>query len=253
MSLPVSVCVEKVFDDDPFVDRIDRAAAAGADAVEFWGWRDKDLDAVADRAAEYDLDVAGMVAGAGSLVDPHRTDQAIADFESAIAEADAIDCPTLIVTTGLAEDAFSREEQREALVSALAGAAPAAEDAGVTLAVEPLNVAVDHEGYFLAESAEAFEIAAAANSEAVTVLFDVYHQQITEGDVTRGLTENVADVGHVHVADNPGRHEPGTGELNYANILDALDETDYDGYVGCEFDPVGDAEAAVEHVVELAD
>jgi len=122
-----------------------------------------------------------------------------------------------------------------------------AEDAGVTLGVEPLNTIVDHPGYYLTSSAEGFEIVDAVDSPAVKLLFDVYHQQTSEGNVTRNLTNNVEQVGYVHVADVPGRHEPTTGKLDYENVLGALDEAGYDGYVGCEFTPRGDPLAAIEN------
>jgi len=85
------------------------------------------------------------------------------------------------------------------------------------------------------------------------VLFDVYHQQISEGDLIRNIREHVEDIGHVHIADNPGRHEPGTGEIAYRRVFEAIADAGYEGYVGCEFTPTGDPEAALADVVEMAD
>ncbi|RKD88879.1 TIM barrel protein [Halopiger aswanensis] len=103
--------------------------------------------------------------------------------------------------------------------------------------VEPLNNPVNHRGYYLDSSYAAYEIVDAVDSPVVSVLFDVYHQQIVEGNVIANLTENLEFVGYVHVADVPGRHEPGTGELNYWCVFEALDEAGYDGYVGLEYAP----------------
>jgi hydroxypyruvate isomerase len=147
-------------------------------------------------------------------------------------------------------DGLDRETQYENVVEVLSTVAPDAEEAGVTLALEPLNTAVDHPGYYLTSSAEGFDIVDDVDSPGVRLLYDVYHQQITEGNVIQTVTENVDRIGHVHVADVPGRHEPGTGELNYANVFSALDDAGYDGYVGCEFRPTGDPESAMDAVLD---
>ncbi|MFC7141017.1 hydroxypyruvate isomerase family protein [Halosimplex aquaticum] len=244
----ISVCVEMVFDDEPFHERIPRAVAAGADAVEFWGWRDKDLDAVEAAAAEADAPIAAFGAG-GTLTDPGQAEDAVETIRESIATASELGCPTLIATTGPDQDGLDRRTQYENVVDVLSEVAADAEDAGVTLALEPLNTEVDHPGYFLTTSAEGFDVVDDVDSPNVRLLYDVYHQQITEGNVIQTVTENVDRIGHVHVADVPGRHEPGTGELNYANVFAALDEAGYDGYVGCEFRPTGDPEAAMDAVL----
>ena len=245
----ISVCVEMVFDDEPFHERVPRAAAAGADAVEFWGWRDKDLDALRAAADEADVPVAAFGAG-GTLTDPDQADEAVETIRESIETAGDLGCPTLIATTGPDVDGLDRETQYENVVEVLSTVAPDAEEAGVTLALEPLNTAVDHSGYYLTSSAEGFDIVDDVDSPGVRLLYDVYHQQITEGNVIQTVTENVDRIGHVHVADVPGRHEPGTGELNYANVFSALDDAGYDGYVGCEFRPTGDSESAMDAVLD---
>ncbi|WP_206335411.1 hydroxypyruvate isomerase family protein [Natronolimnobius sp. AArcel1] len=245
----ISICVEMVYDDEPFADRIERAANVGADAVEFWGWREKDLETVVETADEAGVPIAGFLAG-DTLTDPEVADDAVETIRESIETAAEHDVPTLIVTTGQDQDGLDRETQYDNIVDVLSTVAPDAEDAGVTLAVEPLNTAVDHPGYFLETSEEGFEIIDDVGSPNVTLLYDIYHQQITEGNLIETITENVDRIGHFHIADVPGRHEPGTGELAYEKILEAIDDTDYDGYVGCEFSPVGDADKAVENVLD---
>jgi hydroxypyruvate isomerase len=224
---------------------IERAADLGADAVEFFDWEGADLDAVAAVCEARDVDVAGILAaGAGSNIDdrtapamtnPYDREQAVADVERSLEAAGDIGADCLILTIGPDQGGFDRATQRRALETVLEEVAPTAEAEGVTAVIEPLNTTVDHPGYFLADSQEAFDITRSVGSERVQVLFDIYHQQITEGDVIRGLTENIDQVGHVHVADNPGRLEPGTGEIAYGNVFEALDDAGYDGYVGLEF------------------
>ncbi|WP_459191514.1 hydroxypyruvate isomerase family protein [Halosimplex sp. J119] len=247
----VSVCVEMVFDDEPFHERVSRAARAGADAAEFWGWHDKDLDAIESAAEAAEIPIAAFGAG-GTLTDPEEAEDAIATIRESIETASELDCSTLIATTGSDLDRLDRAAQYENIVDVLSEVAPDAEDAGVTLALEPLNTAVDHPGYYLTTSAEGFDIVDDVGSPNVQLLYDVYHQQITEGNVIQTITENVDRIGHVHIADVPGRHEPGTGELNYENIFSTLDDAGYDGYVGCEFRPTGDPEAAMDAVLDCA-
>jgi len=231
--------------DAPVPDGIAKATDLGVGAVEFFDLATADPDAVREACDEHGVEVAAVLGSgdaaniddrdAPAAVNPYDHDAVVAALEDALEDAAAVDAANLILTVGPDQGGFDRATQRRALERVLRAVAPAAEDAGVTIAIEPLNTLVDHPGYFLASSRDAFDIVRAVDSDRVTVLFDAYHQQITEGDVIRNLTENVDDVGHVHVADNPGRYEPGSGEMAYANILDALDDAGYDGYVGMEF------------------
>ncbi|WP_224270913.1 hydroxypyruvate isomerase family protein [Haloprofundus salinisoli] len=245
-----SVCIEMVYDDDPFHDRIGRAADAGAGAIEFWDWREKDLGALRAAADDADILIAGCTAG-GVLTDLGATDETVETIRESIATASELDCPTLIVTTGPDQDGASRETQHENIVEILGRVAKEAEDADVTLVVEPLNTAVDHPGYYLTDTAEGVDIVREVDSPSVKLLYDVYHQQVTEGNVIETITENIDHIGHIHIADVPGRHEPGTGEINYENLLAAIDDAGYDGYVGCEFTPTVDPDKALAATFEL--
>jgi len=250
--------------DGTIPEGIERAADLGAEAVEFFDWEGADLDAVEAVCEERDIDVAGILAaGAGSNIDdrtapamtnPYDREQAVADVERSLETAGRVGADCLVLTIGPNQGGFDRATQRRALETVLEEVAPTAEAEAVTAVVEPLNTVVDHPGYFLTASREAFDITRSVGSDRVQVLFDIYHQQITEGDVIRNLTENIDQVGHVHVADNPGRLEPGAGEIAYGNVFDALDDAGYDGYVGLEFfetsDGVSMAEA-VESTFEL--
>lgn len=244
----ISVCVEMVYDDEPFHERITRAAGAGADAVEFWDWRGKDLDEIRNAATDSDIPIVGCVAG-GTLTDPDAADDAVETIRESIETAASLGIPSLIATTGPDQDGLDRATQHDSIVDILSRVAPDAEAAGVTIVLEPLNTAVDHPGYYLETSEEGYEIVDAVDSPNVRLLYDIYHQQITEGNVIQNITENIDYIGHFHVADVPGRHEPGTGELDYENILEAIEGTAYDGYVGCEFSPAGDADEAMAAVL----
>ena len=256
-----SISLEMIYEDEPFLDRIDRVAAHGFDTVEFGTWSTRDLDAIAARVEEHDISVHQIAATRETplqpealdraLTDPTKQEAVVADIEASVAAADRLDCPNLVVLVGPALDAFSREEMYDSVVTCLREAAPAAEAAGVTLVVEPLNTTVDHPGYFLASSSVGFDVVREVESPAVKLLFVVYHQQVSEGNLIDTMSSNLDDIGHVHVADVPGRHEPGTGELHYANILDALSSAGYDGHVGFEYRPAGDDDRALAAIRNL--
>jgi len=226
-------------------DGIETAADLGVGAVEFFDWEGADLEAVESACEATGVDIAGVLAaGAGSNIDdrdapaavnPYDRETVVGDVERSLEAAADLGADSLIVTVGPDQGGFARDTQRRALERVLSDVAPTAEDVGVTVVIEPLNTTIDHPGYFLESSREAFDITRSVGSERVKVLFDVYHQQITEGDLIRNLVDNVEEVGHVHVADNPGRLEPGTGEIDYATVLTALDDAGYDGHVGLEF------------------
>ncbi|WP_199174784.1 hydroxypyruvate isomerase family protein [Halegenticoccus soli] len=254
-----SICLEMIYEDAPFVDRIDRVADHGFDTVEFWTWPDKDLDAVEAGLDERDVSVAGMAANTElrrpeelerALTDPSKQEAIVGDFEKSIEVAKRFDCSNLIVLVG-PELEYAHAEMYESVVTCLQEVAPTAEAADVTLIVEPLNTAVDHEGYFLEQSSVGFDIAHEVDSPAVKINFDIYHQQISEGNIISTVTENLDAIGHLHVADVPDRHEPGTGELNYPNILAAVDDAGYDRYVGFEYTAAEDDDRALTAIREL--
>jgi hydroxypyruvate isomerase len=117
--------------------------------------------------------------------------------------------------------------------------------------VEPLNVAVDHPGFYLSSSQQALEIVDEVAAPNVKMLFDLYHMQIGEGNLTATIVANLDRIGHFHLADVPGRHEPGTGEINFANILRRIDEGGYGGYIGLEYIPSGGALASLGPITDM--
>jgi hydroxypyruvate isomerase len=241
----LSACIEMLFTHLPFVDRVDAAAAAGAEAVEFWGAEGKDVAAVCRRARALGLQVATFACGA-PLTDPSRAEEAQARLRQAIATAQAHGIPNVIVTTGNRLPDRARAEQEAAVVAVLRAVAGAAEAAGVRLNVELLNTLVDHRGYFLDDTVTAVRIVEAVGSPAVKVLYDIYHMQIMEGNLIATIRQHIDQIGYFHAADVPGRFEPGSGEIHYRNVVAAIEEAGYDGYIGLEFRPRGGAERSGE-------
>ena len=252
MSVPkISACIEMLFKELDVNERPARAAECGAEGIEFWGHGNKDIPALMAACREAKISVAGCGGTGASLVDPGTEDAAVADMRASIALATEHGIPTLIATTGQAIEGLDRRRQHAGIVKRLKAVAPEAEAAGVAFVLEPLNVKVDHKGYYLETSAEGFEIVDEVASGAVKLLYDIYHQQITEGDLIRTLTGNVDRIGHVHLADHPGRGEPGTGEINCPNVVRALGEAGYTGYVGLEYRPRGDSAESVRRTLAL--
>jgi len=249
--------------DRPVHDGIAVAADLGIGAVEFFDLTGADPAAVRNACAADDVEVAAVLASGDAAnidardepaaVNPYNRETVVAALEESVEAAAAVDARNLILTVGPDQGGFDRATQRRALERVLRSVAPVAEDAGVTVVIEPLNTVVDHPGYFLRESQTAFDVVRAVGSDNVQVLFDVYHQQVTEGDVIRSLRENVTQVGHVHIADNPGRHEPGSGEINYENVFAALEDVGYDGYVGMEFFETSDGTTIEDGVAATLD
>lgn len=243
--LRLSACIEMLFTDRPFMERIDAAAAAGADAVEFWGSDGKDVGAICRRARALGLEVGTFACGA-PLTDPDKAEDAASKMRAAMAIAKEHGIANVIVTTGNVLPGRPLQEQEASVIAGLRAVAGDAEIAGVRLNVELLNTLVDHRGYFLDNTATAVRVIEAVGSDAVKVLYDIYHMQIMEGNLIATIRKDIAHFGYFHVADVPGRFQPGTGEINYRNVTAAIEEAGYTGCIGLEFRPKGGAERSGE-------
>ncbi len=246
----LSVCIDAVFAGMPLPEAIAAVKAAGIPAIEFWGWENKDIDLLADLCRQNNLTVAAMCTAAFDLVDPAKRPAYLDGLRRSIPMAQKLGCKTLITQVGAALPR-PRAEQHDSIVAGLQACAPLLEAAGITLVIEPLNIRVDHAGYYLTGSDEAAEIIRQVGSPNVKMLFDVYHQQITEGDVIRHLRQHMDCIGHFHTAGNPGRNELYKGEVNYAAVFDAIQATGYTGYVGLEYTPTDAVEQGLGYAVQM--
>lgn len=249
--LRFSVCVETLFREKLFEQRLEYVADLGFPAFEFYTRQGKDMNITLALKMALRLEVSAFVGSTASMVDPAQRQQFLADITRSAALAVDLACANLIVTSGPAMPGVPYDEQRWNLVDLLKQAAETAEDADVTLVLEPLN-RIDHPDSFLWSSDEGFAIVREVNSPHVKLCFDVYHQQISEGNLTQRILNNLDLIGHIHVADVPGRHEPGTGEINYEHIFGVLRESGYKGYVGLEYNPRLDAAASLRAVRALS-
>lgn len=253
--LILSPCLEWLFADGgrPFSERIHAAAEAGFSQVEFWTTSDKDIDELEHALRETAVAVTCFVSEpVGRLVDPATHDQFLRGIERSTLLAVRLNARNLIVVSGDSRDGVERRRQRDALTEALKRAAPIASRAGARLLLEPLNTRVDHPGYFLDSTAEALEVIRDVNDPAVRLLFDLYHSTVMGEDQQRVLAGAGHLIGHVHVADVPGRHEPGTGTIDWSLQLGVLRSAGYSGPLGLEYKPSRDTESSLEFVRGLS-
>jgi len=248
----LSVCIEMFWHDLPFEERIGRVAALGFTAFEFWSWKGKELGKIKEAAYASNLAVAAIALEPGfSLLRRSYEAELVQGMKETARVARELGCRTVIATTGNTYDDESYEITRRRVVRQTAAVARVAEDNGLTLVVEPLNTLVDHHGYWLTKMAQAMDIVEEIGSPAAKVLDDIYHQQITEGNIIPNLTANIGRIGHFHTAGHPGRHELVGGELDYRAIFRAIDAAGYSGYVGLEYSPTMDTSQSLKQALSL--
>ena len=248
----LSVCIEMFWTDLPFDERIRRVAAAGYSAYEFWGWRAKDLDAIRAATAETGLAVAGFAIDPGfALTAPGGEEGMTKAAVEAAGVAHSLNCKSLIVTTGNEIAGESFEITRRRVVRKLKAMSAVAADEGLRICLEPLNPFVDHKHYWLTTMAQAGDIVEEVDSAGLGILYDLYHQQLTEGKLINNLHRHLHQIGHIHTAGVPGRHELLGSENDYAALFRAIDASGYNGYVGLEFRPTIGEEAALAQTLTL--
>tara|TARA_B100001769_G_scaffold206518_1_gene166010 strand:- start:13 stop:783 length:771 start_codon:yes stop_codon:yes gene_type:complete len=236
--LKPSVCIDSVFEGQSFRHACKTVRQAGISAIEFWGWWDKDLDALQEAQQENDLVISACCTKFISLVNPADRSAYIDGVAASIEAAHRLGTDILISQVGDVREDVPRAAQHDSLVEGLREVAPLLEQAKITLVIEPLNERVNHPGYYLVRSDEAFQIIDEVNSDFIKVVFDIYHQQISEGDLIENICANIDKIGHFHAAGNPGRHELQHGEIAYPYVFDQIRATGFTGYVGLEYWPL---------------
>lgn len=229
----------------PIPDALAKLSDLGYDAYEMFNWRDpKVLDTFLAEAPKFpNLACATLTANKGvtaqdcGLVNPKERDQFLKEMESCIAVANKFKCKRLVTLTGNDVPGMSREAMMDSAVAGLKAIAPTLEKNGITAVIEVLNTYVDHKGYYLFRVGDAAKMIDAVGSPNVKILFDIYHVQIMEGNLISLIRQNINRIGHFHIGDHPGRHQPGTGEINYRNVFKAIYDLGYEGYAALEYSP----------------
>ena len=224
------------------------AKSLGYEGFEMFDWRDEDeRGAYADAMRKHGLEAVCITANKGvrapgcSLTDPSEREGFLKEIAHACMAAAEFDCSRLVVLTGFEREGVSRAEQMDSCVAGLKEAVPILDRAGMTIVVEPINTLVTRPEFFLPGAREGFELLRRVDSPRVKLLFDIYHVQVTDGDLILQIRDNIDWIGHFQIGDHPGRMQPGTGEINYRNVFRAIFELQeagkFDGYAGLEYHP----------------
>jgi len=263
----LSVRVEPLFPGLTLPQQMQKVAEAGYQGFEFGDWRAQDSARITRLKQQLGLECVCIVGNIGvnpkgmGLCDPAERDGFLREIRASAEAALRFDTKRLVVLTGNRIPGRPPEQQRASIVEGLKRAHDIVAPHGITMImevintiapVEPLNPATNHHDYYLNRTAEAFQIVREVGSPFLKILFDLYHVQIMEGNLIETLRANIGAIGHFHVGDVPGRHEPGTGEINFRNVFKAIRETGYRDYVAAEYVPAKDAMATLAEVRALA-
>lgn len=251
-----SACIELLFTEVPFIKRIAAAKKAGFTHIEFWDWRNKDLPAIKEECKKNGMKVGAFQGSIqGTMIDRKDHKKYCDGVRLSLEAAKDLGATGIFCLTDiLGEDRcvvppphkIPEAQKEKAILSAINELAPEAKKAGVVLLMEPLNTLVDHAGYHINFSRIAWDLHKKIKHPSVKILYDIYHMQIMEGNLIETIRKNMNAIGYIHVADVPGRHEPGSGEINYRPIQAALTKSGYRGIVGFEFAPSGKSNESLQ-------
>lgn len=235
---PLSSCIEWQFTEAGELDaRLRAAKAAGFELAEFHLWRDKPVDALATALAETGMRLTGVcVDPRRSIVDPAEREEMVAAVRETIAATEQLGKPDLIVASGFRIEGLSEDEHFANAVTALRAAADVAEEAGVTLLLEPLNTRL-FAAMYLVSTKLGLDLVEAVNSPNLRLLYDVWHSAVMGETMAEVLAGRIHLVAHVQVADMDDRHEPGTGSLDWTQVMQTLQDLGYSGAIGLEYFP----------------
>ena len=243
-----------LFNEVGFVERFAAAAKAGFRGVEYMSPYEYDKDELAQQLKKHGLEQVLFNLPAGDWAKGERGigchPDRVGEFQDgvgkAIEYARVLGCKQVNCLAGLCPEA-PEDRQRAAFVANLKFAALKLKESGVKLLIEPINT-IDIPGFYLTGSKQALEIIGEVGSDNLFLQYDIYHMQVMEGDLARTIEKNLAKIPHMQLADNPGRNEPGTGEINYDFLFGHIDRIGYNGWIGCEYKPKTTTEAGLAWV-----
>lgn len=264
----IGACIETVFTDLPYRDRLKRIKDIGFTHYEFW-FHDKRFDGAnlldemkdftmfAELNEEYGLTPTGFVFNhsfggiQGSLINKNERSKLMDNIEEMIGLAKKIGCKNLVSGGADKIPGMDSRTAVENMVEALQELAPVCEEHDITMLLEPFNSLVDHPDCFLDDPETAADVLRQVNSPNVKMLFDIYHMQIMSGNILSFVKENLSLIGHFHIAGVPGRNEPFENELDYRFIVKSIEEMGYEGIFGLEYFPLKDPEISLKETLRL--
>jgi hydroxypyruvate isomerase len=251
----LSVMLWTVYIDLPFEQRLEKVAEAGYHAVELVGeykdWKKQDFADARRRKRELHIEFDGTTGVWVPLADASAREPFLKSLREFIPTMRELECTRLIMQTGDAIPGLSRADMHASCIETLKRGGEIATENNIELLIENIDPE-ENPKYFLTLSAEGFEIVRSVGNPHVKFLYDLFHEQIAAGNLIAKLEKNIDLVGLVHVADVPGRHDPGTGEIYFPNIFRKLGELGYNRYVAMEFKPAGEPIAALRAAREMA-
>lgn len=243
-----------------FRQKLEIAARAGIQSVELvgehTGWSDAEIRDARNAARSFRLgmDTISAMPDWGrtpvSMVDPAQREAMLAEVSNNIGYALKLEIPALILMAGNEIPGRTRDEQYASLLEGAKRCGDLAAKAGVQLIIEPLNNRIDHKGFFLTTCVEGLKLVREVDNPHVRLLYDIYHQQVQAGNLINTIKEAAPLTEVFHVADNPGRHDPGTGEISYPNVYKAIRDTGYKSYITMEYLPLGDPVTSLIRAVD---
>ena len=244
--LRFSANLSMLFNEVDFLDRFERAQKAGFGGVEFLFPYEWEKEQLAEKLSQYSLEQVMFNLPAGDWTTgergiaclPGRSDEFRQGVDAAIDYAQALKCSLVNCLVGVTPKDVPQEKVHRTLVNNLRHAAEALGKKGITLMIEPLNTQ-DIPGFHLVHTRDAVALITEIDYYNLKIQYDIYHMQIMEGNLCKSIRENIDLIQHIQCGDNPGRHEPGTGEINFPNLFRFIDETGYDGWIGCEYTAAG--------------
>src|SRR5580658_660449 len=250
----LSVMLWTVFKDEPtFEDRMAKVVESGYNKIQLVGeyskWTQPDFDRAVAAAKRLGIEFDATAGLHNGVANPAVRDAFVAELKQALTPMETLSCPAMIVLSGNVVPGLSHQAQHDSCIETLKQAAKVVE--GKTINGQPVRLLLEcihleeNPKYFLTSAAEAIEVVRAVNHPQVQFLYDIYHEQMSYGDLISKIEKHIDVIGLIHIADVPGRHQPGTGEINYGNIYKKLAQLNYRHNVAMEFMPVGDAVATL--------
>ncbi len=244
-----------LFNEVDFLNRFERAANAGFKAVEYlfpYAWSKEqlvnELNKYGLQQVLHNLPAGDWQAGERGIASlPGREGEFQDGVGKAIDYAKAFKCPRLNCLVGITPPGVSHEKVQQILVNNLRFAASALEKEGIRLLIESLNDR-DVPGFYLVHTRDALKLIKEVNHPNLWIQYDIYHMQMMEGNLTKTIQESLGRIAHIQIADNPGRHEPGTGEINFTNLFRSIDEMGYNDWIGCEYAPIDKTEDGLQWI-----
>lgn len=251
-------CIDTLFTELPFYDRFQAAKDAGFESIEFWSWDDKDAQRMKAAADAAGIKISGFNGDSKcSLIDPTHKAEYLAYLNKSVDFAKAVGASSVTIHSNALGDGgvvvnhyteLSDTVKICSMYDTLLACAQIAEQRDINMNLEALNIITDHVGNYLQTTRMGAEMCRLIGSKRLRILFDIYHMQLNEGNLCGNIRDYFDQIGHVHVADAPGRHEPGTGEINYRKIFSLLAELGYQERIGFELFPLTTTSEAVKAI-----